>query len=740
MLRRTIGALLVAGVVAVLMPAPAPAGVDPADLCKDKKGKATGKKTLDKLKAYGKDGKTPNTARLTSDLSKAESRYQKSYSMAESPAGCETNADSCNLEADVDAFVRDHLCQGDLGQQTVNIPSGAEPAETPGTSGVNNAAYPKLVTMFGGTGYDLNNATYTRYYCGDGSEQPDAILVLIPGFEGGAASFRILAENTVPRARARGLKLEIWGFDRRGHQMEDLAGLDIAEGAADPLIALDWLFGGELGLTLHPSLSRRAEFMNTSTDVPFMANWTSLVLSRDIDAVIEQARSTAANQNVFLGGHSAGTGFTARYAATNFNLGVGTPDPGYAKVRGLVIIEGGGGSTAGDGTLTTDSLDRIEDRADGGLFYAVRDNAPRCVDGTACTVATESTDCAGKGNEKCTEPTTAYAVQTGLLNPRILATGDVVTIQAINDPDTGHAIIREDQGAPGNNAIDVVPDLAALAFLPEATAMGGLGSFIDDDPPAIGSTNLAVFVASSVGAVGPTVGGLRTWIDNTEPEGCPMPSVVLTDNLGPPTTLPATRWGQEVEGTNMNRIVKIWPLGATNFTDWYYPSAGLGTTSVPGKCSGLSGNCIVGNVPAACSGATQAAANAQCSQSINLDSTQLSVGRSRTDIENLTQAAAINVPVICFGGSNGLTTAPGTFVAFAQSIGTCTAPSCDGSTPRVVNASVPNPAFPTLGGVAGGFEAYISEGYSHVDIVVADDGLHNQVVGPLVDFLVRNVQ
>jgi hypothetical protein len=190
----------------------------------------------------------------------------------------------------------------------------------------------------------------------------------------------------------------------------------------------------------------------------------------------------------------------------------------------------------------------------------------------------------------------------------------------------------------------------------------------------------------------------------------------------------------------MNRVVKIWPLGETNFTDWYYPSAGLGTTSVPGKCSGNPGNCIVGNVPAACSGANQAAANAQCSQSINLDSTQLSVGRSRTDVENLTQAAAINVPVICFGGSNGLTPAPGSFVAFAQSIGTCTAPSCDGSTPRVVNAAIPNPAFPTLGGVAGGFEAHISEGYSHVDIVVADDGLHNHVVGPLVDFLVRNVQ
>ena len=31
-----------------------------------------------------------------------------------------------------------------------------------------------------------------------------------------------------------------------------------------------------------------------------------------------------------------------------------------------------------------DVLDRIEDRFDGGLFHAVRDDAPRCVDGSPC--------------------------------------------------------------------------------------------------------------------------------------------------------------------------------------------------------------------------------------------------------------------------------------------------------------------------------------------------------------------
>ena len=114
-------------------------------------------------------------------------------------------------------------------------------------------------------------------------------------------------------------------------------------------------------------------------------NWTASSVT-DIDAVIEAARTTAVNQNVFLGGHSAGTGFTARYASTDFDLtGVGPAEPGYAKLRGLVLLEGGGGSTAG-APLTDDRRDRIEDKADGGLFYAVREDEPRCVDGTTCAV------------------------------------------------------------------------------------------------------------------------------------------------------------------------------------------------------------------------------------------------------------------------------------------------------------------------------------------------------------------
>jgi hypothetical protein len=467
-------------------------------------------------------------------------------------------------------------------------------------------------------------------------------------------------------------------------------------------------------------------FYNTQDDVPFMANWTNLVFSRDIDAVVTAARAAAVNQTVFLGGHSAGTGFTARYAATDFNLtGSGPADPGYAKLRGLVLLEGGGGSTAG-APLTADSLDRIEAKFDGGQFGAVRDNAARCVDGTtACAIATEAVDCVGQTPPKCTPATAAYSVVAGLLNPRILAAGELTAIQAILDPDGTENLVRVDQGAAGNNAVAKVPDLATLAALPRSTAQGGLGSFVDDDGVV---ASLASFVATSVGAPGATVGALLTWQDLTEG---PFAASVVPNNGPAPTSLPAGKWGQEKEVTRIDKLGQTFYVGGTNFTDLYYPAAGLGVTVAPGVCT--TGTCSAGNVGAACT------TDNGCSQSVNLDSSALSIGRGRRDIENLTQAANIDIPVIGFGGTNGLATVPGAYTAFASSIGVCTAPGCDG-TPRVLDPSMPNAAFPTFGDAAGGFEVVLAEGIAHVDVLTAEDNADNPIPAALVDFIERNIQ
>jgi hypothetical protein len=228
--------------------------------------------------------------------------------------------------------------------------------------------------------------------------------------------------------------------------------------------------------------------------------------------------------------------------------------------------------------------------------------------------------------------------------------------------------------------------------------------FLDDDGTAAA---LAGFLATSLGTIGPSEDGVRTWLNY----GDELPAEALTDNGPAPTDVEVARvWGQEVESTDLEgHMMPTFYRGETNFSDWYYPSSGLGVTS-----------------------------------GLGLDSTALSApppaGRGRSDIENLTQARNVDIPVIAFGGSNGLVPVSAGMLGYADSLAPCAAPSCDGTTPRVVDPERPNTAFPTYGDAAGGYEVHISEGFSHVDIVSAEDDETNNVVGPLFQFVQRNLQ
>ncbi len=286
-----------------------------------------------------------------------------------------------------------------------------------------------------------------------------------------------------------------------------------------------------------------------------------------------------------------------------------------------------------------------------------------------------------------------------MLNPRVLASSEATALQSPYDLNTHQIVGQLDLGAPGNNPVKKVPDLAGLALVPPSTVEGGFGTFLDKKGTI---AKAFTFLAMSVGTPGPMVGGILTWMDILHGPLTPGP------DLGPaPTTLPAGPWGMDKEVTRLDRVLWAFFAGQTNFSDWYYPNAGPSTTA-----------------------------------GIDLGSTKLSAppptGRGRCDIENLTQAGAINIPVIAFSASQGLATVPGDYVPFAQSIGKCTAATCDGSTPRVVDAQNPNAAFPSFGGPAGGFEVFVSEGFAHLDIVTAEDNADNHVVGPLSDFIARN--
>jgi len=97
-----LGVFLAAGTVAY-------AGVAPDATCKDKKLKEMGKNSLNLLKAFGKNGKTPNTTALNSDISKAQSKITKGFTKAEDAGGCDTVGDVGAIESKDEAFVQDVL-------------------------------------------------------------------------------------------------------------------------------------------------------------------------------------------------------------------------------------------------------------------------------------------------------------------------------------------------------------------------------------------------------------------------------------------------------------------------------------------------------------------------------------------------------------------------------------------------------------------------------------------------------
>ncbi len=601
---------------------------------------------------------------------------------------------------------------------TVIIPSSAAPANTPdGTAGTAVAPGSTLAAQFGSTIFDLNNATYNRYFV-PGAGDPDAVLILIPGFAGGAQSLKYVAENLVVRADTDGsIVLEVWLYDRRTDQLEDDAGLILAVSEADPVLALDWLFGSELGFTLDPRLSRRAGFHSTA-DIAFTANWTSNVLIHDIDAVVDAASALPGSPEVYLGGHSFGTTLTARYAATDLDPGAGVT-AGYSKLTGLVLFEGGGASLPAS-PPTDDDLDLIIAKADGGLYNAVISGAASCVDGTPCPGG--DVDCAavtlppGALTNKCVDPTELFPGATvsafTTITPEIHAAGDALAIQGRLDPDA-QVIVQQDFSGPDSSAVDLVPGLGILTQLPDGSAEMGLGAFLDDEFSPVAafraslgySTNgsnvsIPLFPGVLIPAAATLPEPYRVWIPAQEEQ----PTIAVPDN-GSPGFDPNRENGQEVEATFMETMFALLRSGENNFGDWYFPSAGLSTTGTSVFSSGL-------------------------------DSTPLSVTRGRPDIENLTEAAGINIPIIALGGTNGLTPTPGSFKGFAESIGTCTAPTCTGTTARVIT---PLNVQTVYGDVDGGYEVHLSEGYAHLDVVTAeDDPAHNNVYDPLMAFLLRN--
>lgn len=98
--------LLVLGLV-VGTPTFGTAHADPDGVCKLAKAKAAGKKAAALMNAFGKNLKQFDPLRLGVSVSKAQSRFMKAFTRAESKGGCATPGDAGTIEAKVDVCMTD---------------------------------------------------------------------------------------------------------------------------------------------------------------------------------------------------------------------------------------------------------------------------------------------------------------------------------------------------------------------------------------------------------------------------------------------------------------------------------------------------------------------------------------------------------------------------------------------------------------------------------------------------------
>ena len=168
-----------------------------------------------------------------------------------------------------------------------------------------------------------------------GSPTAGNVLVLVPGFIGGAADFGLLARDLVKRVP----DLQVWAVDRRSNLLEDTSVFE----TGDPDKAFDYY------LNFKEVDGRKFTPVDGKKDATFAREWGLQVALEDLRRVVLRARS-GGKRKVILGGHSLGASTAVIYATWDFG---GTP--GYEDVEGLVLIDGGA-----LGTFSVPTLARVK--------------------------------------------------------------------------------------------------------------------------------------------------------------------------------------------------------------------------------------------------------------------------------------------------------------------------------------------------------------------------------------------
>jgi pimeloyl-ACP methyl ester carboxylesterase len=189
------------------------------------------------------------------------------------------------------------------------------------------AASERVVAVKGvdGPGPSKYDKTYVTKF---GPASAQNVLVLMPGYEGGAGDFTLTGRYLTSRIP----NLQVWAIDRRSQALEDVGTF---RKALSGNVTLQQMFDHYLGwITNGGTPADHFNFLDQST-VGFAKKWGLPLALGDERKVVLAARD-GGRRNVILGGHSLGASMTTAYAAWDFN-----GHPGYKDVDGLVLIDGG---------------------------------------------------------------------------------------------------------------------------------------------------------------------------------------------------------------------------------------------------------------------------------------------------------------------------------------------------------------------------------------------------------------
>ncbi len=178
---------------------------------------------------------------------------------------------------------------------------------------------------------EYNAVRVVRYRVDTGSAPPRparAIVVLMPGFLGGAGSYDPLARALVRRSTASE-PIEAWAIDRRSNFLEDHHGLEVAQVRSDPELARRYYFGGEA------IEGRSYAGVRPPEGLAYMSEWGLATTIADLRAVIALVPAAERKGRVVLVGHSLGASIVEEYAAWDF-----AGQPGFAELAGLALIDG----------------------------------------------------------------------------------------------------------------------------------------------------------------------------------------------------------------------------------------------------------------------------------------------------------------------------------------------------------------------------------------------------------------